>query len=203
MWTKVQRDKDNSFHGRVLPARIVIRSDWFLSKMNCPDDVALSEWETLSKWLAIVIKNSLTLFNPTYLIALPSNSTTLTVHGNKILIQKQTVIQYHYFKNFLLYNSIPTEISKAEKTPYLVSTIWEISALAWSQTSFNIGNKENADVLKHESLTLKFNTSFLSAFQNRFTMLSAMRRLGSEWEISFLNGEFLPNKVYTGILAPM
>lgn len=141
MLTKLRKDKRNSLCHRVLPARMVINSLDLLSKMACPDNILLSEWDTVTKRQASINQTCRMLSSIIYLIVLSSNSTIPTVHGNSFKKHKQKLTQYNFFKSFFQCNSIPTGRGKSRKTHYLIPTIRKIRASPAIQLIASIGSE--------------------------------------------------------------
>lgn len=80
--TKLDKDKVNSFSGRVLPARMALKFDILLKQMKCPDDVLTSKWDSFSKRRAHIASTCQALSSLTYPIHLPYDSTILSVYRN-------------------------------------------------------------------------------------------------------------------------
>lgn len=114
----------------IIDFAIVSRSyAWWLSLLNFSQKWSAqitfnspSEIPFLNDGQAIK-KTCRALSNTTYTTALPSNTSMLSVHGNKFKKHKQKFTQYIFFENFVLFNSIPTAKGNSGKAHYLILTI--------------------------------------------------------------------------------
>eukprot|EP00171_Calliarthron_tuberculosum_P023193 IDg23193t1 len=111
---------------RKYPAKNVLENDSLLRLLLFDGDDEPEDWASLEKrreWLRKRIENTGDHQTP---VSLPSESSAPPLHGNCFKKGLQKTQHAHYFKSFVIANSVPTSRLRRGKTHYLVPTIRRI-----------------------------------------------------------------------------